>query len=318
LAVAIDDAGTVWLGGQMGVWNYDGKSEQQYLTDTFSSFSIGFIATGDSQVWAGSCNRSSVHDGDRWRALPVAPEQLSRCDTAIDRSGRFWIAGEEGIARLDEDQWVVARRDASFMPWRDLYPACNSEVCEEPRWSLAAGADVWAGMIGVENGLWRLEGDAWRRMSSGLPDGAGPISAITTASDGSLWVAAKNGVYHLDHSGWVSYPSAADGPPEDVQAIAIGADKVWVRGYQEAAVLDGETWIRYSLPDGLWDPQILFVDPEGAVWLPSRSRVARFNRTSFSVLEIPDPNPGFIHAMAIDPAGAWWMSTGDRLYRWVP
>jgi ligand-binding sensor domain-containing protein len=322
LAVAVAEDAAVWLGGQSGVWRYDGESEHHYLTDTFHSFSVGYINTGgDSLVWSGDCTDSSVYDGEQWQALPSLPDQLFACDTVIDSDGVLWLAGEDGIAHRRGDSWVVDHSDASGSSWRGLYPPCLSEACEEPHWSLAAGteAGIWAGMIGVENGLWRFQRGAWQRMTDILPAGSGPVVETTTAADDTLWVATENGVHHLGEGGWVSYPSGVDGPPADIVALAVGGGgEVWARTYGEIAHFDGDVWTSYPLRDDWYDNRILLVDPAGAAWLPTAIGAQRFDGSSFIALELPDSRPAHLGAMTIDATGSWWMTAGGRLYRWTP
>ena len=153
---------------------------------------------------------------------------------------------------------------------------------------------------------------------SGLPAGTGAITDIVAADDGTLWVAADNGVYHLHSGTWTGYPAGDDGPPLQLKKIAAGGDRVWVRAYGEIAVLAGDNWTRFSLPEEMYDLRILLVDAEGAVWLPSSSGAQRFDGESFTDLAIPAPPPIYIQGMTVDQAGAWWMATGDRLYRWMP
>lgn len=320
LGVAVDAGGGVWLGGHDGVWYYDGTADHQYRTDTFAGFSIDFITPGaDGElIWSGDCSNSSVYDGTHWSDLSTAPEQLNWCDdTLVDDAGRFWIAGEGGLARLDGDEWITFDRDASGVAWHDMYPPCGGEACDDPHWSLAASGDVWAGMIGVENGLWRFQNGAWQPVADALPAGSGGVAEVAAAADDTLWVATSNGVHHLAAGRWVSSPSGDDGPPADIRSIATGGDAVWVASYDEIARFDGGTWTRYPRQDDWYDYRILMVDPEGEAWLATSNGAKRFDGTVITGFELPGSGNRYV-PFVIDQAGSWWIAGGGRLYRWTP
>ena len=320
LGVAVDGEGVVWLGGQTGLWRYDGSAARRYLTDTAAGYSVGFLVEGeDGAMWAGDCRNSSIRADGGWRELPEVLDDLSTCDAAVDAEGTHWLAGYAGIAQLEGDDWVIDRADATGRTWIDRYPVCGDGDCDNPTWSLAVvGDQLWAGMSGAEDGLWRHERGAWEHIDGALGPGSGGIVDIVADND-TLWVATSHGVHrHTAEGVWTVWASGADGPPDGLRSLGVGGGIVWAATYGEVARFDGATWTRH-VDDISNDIGILTVDSAGAVWRATPDGPGRFDGTDTHRLVLPDARESsYLSLITIGADGTWWMTDGGTIYHWTP
>lgn len=319
LGVGVDDDGNVWLGGQRGVWRWDGTAARQYLTDSIGSFSVGYLeAMPGGGVWAGDCSRSAVRGEEAWDRLPDTPEEMWECAAAVGGDGTRWLASWLGLARVVDGAWDFITTDSAGVAFDALYPPCMSEACDEPAWTMTTTADgtVWAGMRGATDGLWGWSGVAWERMSIG-GEAAGGVTAVAAGDDGSLWVATDNGIHRLRDGEWLHVPWTA--PPTYDWPVTIGAggDIVWVGTYGGLGRWDGSAWSFHERSEDT-GVEVLRVDADGAVWLPHVRGAARFDGSALHILETPRPGEGWVQTIEVAADGSWWIVAGDTVYRWVP
>ncbi len=112
------------------------------------------------------------------------------------QNGNLWLSGNKGLAWYHDDKWQV-----SFGPGDGTLPegpACMAEMGEGRIW------------CGVQDRLWEFDGKAWSLVKSGFDR----VNALLKASDGSVWVAANNGLHHYYRGAWV-VNGAEEGLPSD-------------------------------------------------------------------------------------------------------
>ena len=100
------------------------------------------------------------------------------------QNGRLWLAGNKGIACYNENKWKSCVSPDSGLPEG---PACLIEISEN--W-------IWCG---IQDKIWEFDGKSWRVIRSGFDR----VNALLKGHDGSVWVAADNGLYHHYHGAWI-------------------------------------------------------------------------------------------------------------------
>lgn len=318
LGVAVDRAGTVWLGGQGGLWSWDGVDARHHMTNTFNAFSVGFVLPApDGSVFAGDCSHVSRLANGTWSALPDPPTDMSNCRAVAD-DVVLWLAGWEGIASFDGTQWTRYLEDSTGEAWVHLYPRVDMGEGEEPpRWDIALSAgEVRAAMLRTDR-MWVFRGGVWRPEINVLPGWAGTITDLASGDEGTLWMLSQHGVHSLIDGSWSHHRVGAGGPPEDAYALGSGGGVVWVGAWGEQARFDGAEWTTFE-PSSLWFDYGVFVDPAGGVWGIDAEGTVRFDGTSTYRFAGVYAGQEFMRVLAIDADGAWWLAGGEAVYRWEP
>jgi len=95
------------------------------------------------------------------------------------------------------------------------------------------------------------------------------IFFVDFEADGTVWVAASNGLYRYDGYRWDRYTST-DGLPSDyVRSVRVTRDgKLWVGTDRGAVLFDGETFDPRGSESHLAGPSVrrIIEDPDGTVW----------------------------------------------------
>lgn len=319
VGLSLDREGTVWLGGQGGVWRYDGASSRHYVTDTYAGSSNDFLLLDeDGRPYVGDCRSTSVRSGGIWRTLSPAPEDWHGCDAVLDDGGTLWLSGRKGIGRLLGDRWAIDQTDASGTPWSDLYPDCGEGCDPTYYWSLAAaGGEVWAAMFHVEDGLWRYRDGGWQRAWNVFPTGSGGVVDMAAGDAGALWVATRHGVHEFLDGDWTHHMSDVNGPVDDIVSIGVGGGVVWAVTYDAVAHYDGHVWERFAVSSG-HSPPILLVDAAGGMWRSAPNGAFRLDGASTYELDLPGAGDAGLLHMALTPDGTWWLAGYEYVYEWVP
>lgn len=267
LAIAVDEAGNRWFGGDGGLARLDSDETWTYFTTSNSGISsdmVDAIAVGvDGTLWLshgwpdGTVSRRDPTGAWRWyphRSAAVAGDYVAIRQTI--NNNRLWtVAGEEvwaGYAVFDGAAWV----DRTPYDW-----------AESPTYLTVDSAGVvWA----FENRtLLSWNGSAWAGRA------AGDIAAVDGA--GAAWIASmgwycdppcytgywENSLTEL--AGGSQYPLAR-GP---VLAMLASAQGVWVQGPGWLRRPDGVTFGLTDVPwPRGWVGKALSTD-DGQLWLHS-------------------------------------------------
>jgi diguanylate cyclase (GGDEF)-like protein len=145
--------------------------------------------------------------------------------------------------------------------------------------------------IGTENGLYRHDGARITRIDPGeLAMPSRHVSAMAGDGRGGLWVGTAHGIYHL--SGDRLAPVDTGGVLVNVrrgQTIAATAD-----GGALVAAVTGLYVVQRGGADGAWRAR------------PALAPAVLAGEASLAT----------IHAVLVDPDGAWWLACGQALCRW--
>lgn len=112
----------------------------------------------------------------------------------------------------------------------------------------------------------------------------GWIWDIEIAADGSVWVAANNGVARLetDTESWTTYSQANGLVEGSIRGVTADSDgSVWIISWEGKVVhFDGENWTPYTTTDGLVSDDVLQVSiaPDSTVWFATRDGVSHWDR----------------------------------------
>lgn len=237
--------------------------------------------------------------------LPGAPAR----SLASARDGAIWVGfgRSAGIARIQN------RRVRVFDARHGLGAGTVRVIVEDQPGSMLAGMD---------DGLYRLEGDEWRRI---LPSTDRPpvqiLSVAPTSRD--VLVATSVGVYRQDHQGpWRRLPTYGEG----IAGIAVEpSGAVWTtdqrRGFRRD---DSRERVVASVDEGVGNR--LFIDSRGTVWVGTRGqglwRVRRQtagNALSIdAITTVTGLSGDSVYAVIEDRQGNIWLGTTLGLTQLVP
>ncbi len=137
---------------------------------------------------SGPVYQLETYDGKEFKALDVTPEipllKPSLLAVFQTRNGDLWVSGQQGVARLREEQWET------FFVADKIAPVAARHFIE------TADGRVWCA---ADNDLWSFEGGIWTLVRAGFDH----ISGLGRERDNSIWVASNSGLHRLTSSGWV-------------------------------------------------------------------------------------------------------------------
>ena len=210
----VDSEGRLWVGTVRGLNRLDPgeKRFKQYHVERGTtgsmapdSFWTGFEDSG-KRLWFGTLGGGLLRYDPATDSLqqfvyertPESPPVRNLRSIAQDRSGKLWLAGEDGLATLDPDTMTFRR-----IHWRNTVEDVNELGLPDmllPFWSVAEAPDghVWLATYGA--GVFRIAPDrkSWVRFRH---DRADPASL----SGDDVWKV------FIDHSGQHWFAAAQDG-----------------------------------------------------------------------------------------------------------
>jgi signal transduction histidine kinase/ligand-binding sensor domain-containing protein len=253
--------------------------------------------------------------------LPSHSDRLLQVwSLAQDTQGSLWIGTSAGLIRRATNGRVVLYH---------IRPARGSDHV----WSLMIDPDrrLW---IGHDAGLFTVPSDALERANGGM---VGPalsaaltdtrILAVRRSADGHVWAGTEAGLVEFA-AGRMRRYGAAHGV-EGIFAGALAEDacgNIWIGTAASGAIRIARYGLTtYTTIDGLNHDVVgtLFELPHGQLCAVSRgSRINIFDGQRFHTVvpNLPrvtgDARVDSYYALALyDRAGAWWIPSGDMLYR---
>jgi len=174
----------------------------------------------------------------------------------------------------DGERWTVLAQSPGFYKIR---ASMDGSI-----WALT----YWDGKPHFWNRTYRYDDMIWNE--STVPDEV--ISTISSAPDGSFWIATDNGLYKYANQNWQKIPFPANGESYSrVTAMAISKNNVIWLGFsvntlndiykcgnrynsgEEMGVYryDGKSWTHFTVKDGLVDNKIcaITIDNKDRVWV---------------------------------------------------
>ncbi len=347
-ALAVDAAGTVWVGVEMdrmaqygGLSRFDGREWRTYPdllgvgTGRRHRAIRNIVPDGRGGVWLDTKHGVSHFDGQQWTHLAGEQSQPGGEVQAllVDTAGTVWVGTGRGLARFDGTGWRAFRTYDG--------PAAN----EVRAVAVDDAGRVW---FGTPHGLSVFDGANWHTYTQADGLAADAISALAVDGDGRVWAGTAwwttgdyvpeptgAGVSVFDGTSWRTFTRADGLASEIVTAIAVDrAGRVWVGGEQAGpaggrgvSVFDGANWRVYTTDDGLAYDSVsaLAVDAAGQVWIGGYSPayggaagVSVFDGTGFRRYTAADGLASDeVTAIAADAAGNVWVGTKENgVSRW--
>ncbi len=303
----VEPNGRLWIGaGDDLVLCREGAVWHRYRIPRQSAASSVRVlaATGDGTVWAGSPSEGLFRfkNGKLTALNPDGGSPETQASVLlVDREGNLWAGGGSGLRRLKRNHCF------SLGQAEGLGRGIVSGLAE-----VAPGV-VWATQ--PESGLYRWEGDAFRRLTAaGLPSADPGLSALLVTRDGACWLACTNGLLLFRDPQSVADESLLFALPQGpITALAEAPDgSVW------AGTRQGNLW---RLQQGEWHQHekftsesaitVLTFEPGGSLWvgtdggglyLVDDSIRAHFHRGN----GLADDT---VRALYLDGRGALWVGT---------
>lgn len=299
--------GDVWVGGRGGVAHFVDGAWTSYGSSGFGLEYVMSIAATDGEVWIGG------------RAFEGSAPTIVRFD------GTTWTLVVEGLddqrPRAQHTQVVTTPQGTWAVtgnPW--FSPNGTLYRLEGSRWQpivasegpAIVGSIAAAGPEELWMGLWRLQGDRWTHFdeSDGVPGG---VNDLAVAGDGTVWVAAGEGLASFDGTRWELVAPGAH------TAIAFGpGGEVWT------ASRSGEDW-RVRPVGGTALPALvglttavssLAVGPTGDVWAGAGpvwafgGGLAHFDGESWQMVEPIAGGHSWVGDVEATPDGDVWVLAG--------
>ena len=114
-----DRNGHIWMGGNDGLWRYDGKTYTQ-IVDNFTGY---IFEDSSGNIWTAQSSPSNTYDMDlvKHTLLPLPSRELQSA-TIWDRQGQvfginedtegnIWFGTERGICRYGGDSFEYFRKE---------------------------------------------------------------------------------------------------------------------------------------------------------------------------------------------------------------
>ena len=309
-ALGVAPDGALWVGTvSNGVYRLRENQWVEFGEEGPRGRVTSFAFEDDGGVWTATFGDGSfLFDGETWIQYTTADglpdNRVWSMDVAPDGGAWAGVGGDSSavrVARFDGETWSEFGTDTTLTG----NPSAGGSV------AVAENGVVWAGTTA---GLFRLD-ENWENWSHRSIQGEGParnlVTAVTTGSDGSLWVGSAAGLSQLTGSRWINVDSTDGLAADHVLSLATAPDgAVWAGTSAGLSTWDGTTWTSYTTGDGLPDPQItaVAVASDGRVWAGTPGGLATFDGTAWDTLAT-----GAVTALAVDAAdGVWVGSRGDN------
>jgi signal transduction histidine kinase/CheY-like chemotaxis protein len=230
----------------------------------------------DGSVWLGTERNGAARIDSRtgsikWFRQEQGLAAISPYALALDRSHRVWAATENGL-------FVAQLSDKLFRRVEGI-PAVNC-------WAVTEGPDGKI-LVGTSAGLFWLEGDKWRRISTADGLRHDIVLSVAESKPGEIWVGYwfSGSVTRIQTDGdrlSMTHYGSEQGLRGEMSYF-LGFDVrgwLWVGTDQGVKVWDGDRWNQYDHGDGLiWDDcdlQGFASDSDGAVWIGTSGGLAHF------------------------------------------
>jgi diguanylate cyclase (GGDEF)-like protein len=233
---------------------YQGLPEQETSASAVDPNGGFWLSYQTSQLWR-------VPPGaTRAQRVTTVPEHFDAEVILFDRSGTGWIAARDfGLAKIDSKTLAVTRLVVPGSPRVD---------------DVTQGGDgtIW---VGTTSGLYRVAGDHFVKVPTGVDGRQIGIQTVAASKDGSLWgTRIGEKILHLTPAPqWVAEwqdPEALNGS----SVYSLRADSrgwIWANTGEGLGVYDGHVWRRIETQDGLsWadtEQFALYPDDDGSIWV---------------------------------------------------
>ncbi len=239
--------------------------------------------------------------GETWTSMPEAGPNVQAIWGLA--SGVLWFGGDDGVRRYSSTGW-------------DVFTATTGSRIQAI-WG-DKPSEIWFGTDG--DGLLRLRGSEWSRLTigDGLP--GDHIWAIWGQGSRTLWVGTDQGAALYNGRRWQTFTTADGLAGGAVRAIwGDGQGTVWLGAEGGLSRYDGQTWTTWTVADGLPANAVyaLTGDAQGRVWVGTAGGPALWNGQNWTAWSEGDGPAGrAIQAIWVDADGLVWVGSEGGLSRY--
>ncbi len=151
------------------------------------------------------------------------------------------------------------------------------------------------------------------------PGQAASLSAESCDTAQSVWIGTFGfGVNCLDQAGWYAYTQNAGSLPTDqVQAVAVCQDSVWVAHSLGLSTTDGKSWKSIKREPALVSVEGLACDGKSGVWIAHYQGVSHYDGAKWTTYEYTKLGSGayanLVKDVAVAPDGKVWVVTSSSV-----
>ncbi|MGH8050003.1 MAG: two-component regulator propeller domain-containing protein [Arenimonas sp.] len=255
----------------------------------------------------------------QFRLVTVADGLPSSTLYAItqDKKGYLWIASKDGLARYDGVGYKTYRHapgDENSLPG-NVVQALHVDSRDQ----------LWIAVEG--QGVSRLNAERTElthyRKSTHPQMGSDDIWAMTSTSDGSLWLGTYGGGLHrMDASGTIKrfMPNKNDVnslPSDTIVSLAVDTqDRLWIGTTKGLCVWNGKSFSRIKTVDPVSNFIMqLISDKDGSVWVGTRNGLLHLSADGYQVGNTL-LSGNIISGLWQDKHGAIWFSNRTLVFQW--
>jgi len=296
-ALAEDMKGTIWVGTEAGVVEYDGYTIRppEGIEKLEDRYVLSLFVDSRNQLWIGTWgNGLYVHDGRKGLQSILRTEFIGLSDITEDRKGRIWFCFQNvgGFWCYKEGR---TRHFPSYDDTEVLSPSSDEDLY--PRWIGALLVDSKGGLWVGTSSLSRWQG--LRRYN---------IEAL---------LSSKN------DDDFVSFTSA-DGLAGGV-VLSLYEDRegrIWVGTTEGVSCYDGRKFRTFIREDGLPHEVVTAITQtdDGKLWFGTEGGgVCCYDGKVLQTIRVPgDQEYNVVYAVHQDRRGRIWFGTGGGLVRYKP
>jgi diguanylate cyclase (GGDEF)-like protein len=264
--VAVDSAGALWAASERdGLVRYASGRWTIFRTrDGLKSDKVSALLADRGVVWVGTRDGVSRVRNGRIESLPAPPgmDDFTVTGLARDPAGNLWIGtGSDGVLRYRDGRYTR------------LGGVSGDQVS-----SLYADADgtVWVGTY--EAGVARVRGGAVVRLAADGPGAPRRVNAIGRDGEGTLWLAAENGLFRMEGDRAVPVPLPGGRPIAQASSLQVDREgNLWVGSRQGGLFRLRPTPVAtLTRADGLRNDFVSAIQGDGGtgVWIATHGGVA--------------------------------------------
>jgi ligand-binding sensor domain-containing protein len=310
-AIAVDDRGALWVGGDHGISVRANGAWKWYPEESMPLFSrVSCIAPGETRLWIGSYgNGAGFVVDDVVTALGARDSLLDERVLAIaeENSSTVYFGTASGLMCADSLEWkslrygsrlpIGAVRDALFDEEGNLFLAIAGQ-----------------GVAVYSFGRVRSFG------SAGGPPGT-EVNALDLDSTGRVWAAGASGLSVFDGSEWTAVvPGDRAAKKRRFLSIRHDVEGVCFAGTDDGAVLvvDGNAVRELAVPQSFPESRVSRISASGgSLWLVAGSDIYSARETLAKTPAPPGPYAGEITDLFATETGEIWSTTRFGILHWT-
>ncbi|HWT67238.1 MAG TPA: diguanylate cyclase [Terracidiphilus sp.] len=267
----------------------------------------------EGSVWFGEVGHGLKRwvGQDHWEAYTKTDGLSSDLvwSTQRDRKGRLWVGSEFGLDYIPSGKQTPVQ-------WRPS----NGQAMSASTLALASDGSIWAGNLSGE--VVRIDVNTLTSRAWKLPS----ITYISTDGRGRIFIATNSGLYSLNEKpGEQEKPELVQSsefkkPQEQFYDLCLdGRGRLWAATEQGLVVLDDGGWRAINMGNSGARPDVIAVDPSGAVWASGSSQdLMRLHIEGYQVVDAkhvgrPPLLSQQVVALMVDRRGWLWVGQDQGL-----